>query len=85
MTHKISIVVATKDRPADLRRLLESLRQQTVKPAEVLIVDASSESVESVVTPSRNFIRVMHATGVLRRRRCACSPRERRRAPRVGW
>jgi GT2 family glycosyltransferase len=50
MTHKISIVVATKDRPADLRRLLESLRQQTVKPAEIVIVDASRESVESVVT-----------------------------------
>jgi GT2 family glycosyltransferase len=50
MTHRISIVVATKDRPDDLRRLLESLRQQTVKPAEIVIVDASREPVESVVT-----------------------------------
>ena len=50
MMHKISIVVATKDRPADLRRLLESLRQQTAKPAEIVIVDASLKSVESVVT-----------------------------------
>jgi GT2 family glycosyltransferase len=50
MTHKISIVVATKDRPDDLRRLLESLRQQTVNPAEIVVVDASRESVESIVT-----------------------------------
>lgn len=50
MTHRISIVVATKDRPDDVRRLLESLCQQTVVPAEIIIVDASRESVESVVT-----------------------------------
>jgi len=50
MSHKISIVVATKDRPDDLRRLLESLRQQTVRPCEIIIVDASREPVESVVT-----------------------------------
>jgi GT2 family glycosyltransferase len=50
MTHKISIVVATKDRPDDLSRLLESLRQQTITPTEVVVVDASRESVESVVT-----------------------------------
>lgn len=47
---RISIVVATKDRPDDVRRLLESLRQQTIPPAEIVIVDASRESVESVVT-----------------------------------
>jgi GT2 family glycosyltransferase len=50
MTHKIAIVVATKDRPADVRRLLESLRQQAVPPAEIVIVDASREPVESMVT-----------------------------------
>jgi len=43
-------VVATKDRPDDLRRLLESLRQQTVNIAEIVVVDASREPVESVVT-----------------------------------
>ena len=50
MTNKIAIVVATKDRPADLRRLLESLGQQTIPPDEIVIVDASREPVESVVT-----------------------------------
>jgi len=50
VTHWISLVVATKDRPEDLRRLLESLRHQTATPDEIVIVDASRESVESVVT-----------------------------------
>ena len=50
MKHRISMVVATKDRPDDLRRLLESLRQQTATPPGIIIVDASRESVESVVT-----------------------------------
>lgn len=49
MTHRISLIVATKDRPADLRRLLESLRNQTVEPAEIVVVDASREPVEQVV------------------------------------
>jgi GT2 family glycosyltransferase len=58
----ISLIVATKDRPADLRRLLESLRRQTVKPGEIVIVDASRESVESVVTgfPELNTRYVRH-------------------------
>jgi len=47
--HEISTIVATKDRPGDLTRLLESLRLQTIKPAEIVIVDASSEPVELVV------------------------------------
>jgi GT2 family glycosyltransferase len=50
VTHRISIVVATKDRPDDVRRLMESLRQQTIPPFEIVIVDASREPVESVVT-----------------------------------
>jgi GT2 family glycosyltransferase len=48
--HKISLIVATKDRPNDLRTLLESLRCQTLVPAEIVIVDASGESVEPVVS-----------------------------------
>jgi glycosyltransferase involved in cell wall biosynthesis len=46
MIHKISLIVATKDRPNDLRTLLESLRRQTIAPAEIIVVDASRESVD---------------------------------------
>lgn len=47
--HRISLIVATKDRPDDLRKLLESLRRQTVGPAEIVVVDASREPVEPVL------------------------------------
>jgi len=46
--HRISLIVATKDRPDDLRRLLASLRAQTVALDEIVIVDASIQSVEQV-------------------------------------
>jgi glycosyltransferase involved in cell wall biosynthesis len=49
MNDRISLIVATKDRPEDLRKLLESLRHQTVPPGEVVVVDASREPVEPVV------------------------------------
>jgi len=48
ISNSISLIVATKDRPNDLRTLLKSLASQTVPPAEIVIVDASSEPVESV-------------------------------------
>lgn len=47
--HSISLVVATKDRPGDLERLLESLRRQDAPPAEIVVVDASSVPAEPVV------------------------------------
>lgn len=49
MRNIISLIVATKDRPDDLRKLLESLRRQIIRPAEIVIVDASHEPVELVV------------------------------------
>ena len=49
MMHDISLIVATKDRPDDLRKLLESLRHQTARPSEIVVVDASLEPVESVL------------------------------------
>jgi GT2 family glycosyltransferase len=41
-SYKISFVVATKDRPDELRRLWQSLRCQSRVPDEVVIVDASA-------------------------------------------
>jgi GT2 family glycosyltransferase len=40
--HDIAFVVATKDRPEELRRLWRSLRSQSRVPDEVVIVDASA-------------------------------------------
>jgi glycosyltransferase involved in cell wall biosynthesis len=49
MNHRISFVVATKDRPHDLRKMLASLQDQTMRPAEIIVVDASFDPVESVL------------------------------------
>ncbi len=49
MNDKISLVIATKDRPEDIRRLLDSLNRQTAPPDEIVVVDASREPVEPVV------------------------------------
>lgn len=48
MKHRLSLIVATKDRPEDIRRLLESLRLQTMPPDEIVIVDAGGEPVHHV-------------------------------------
>jgi len=39
---RVSAIIASKDRPDDLLACIESLCQQTVKPLEVFVVDASS-------------------------------------------
>ena len=49
MTQFLSLVVATKDRPDDLRKMLNSLQDQTIPPAEVIVVDASSHPVEAIL------------------------------------
>jgi len=48
MMHRISLIVATKDRPDDLRTLFHSLRGQTAPPHEIVVVDSSIEPVEPV-------------------------------------
>lgn len=42
MTAPISFVIATRDRPAVLRRVLDGLLLQRVIPAEVIVIDASA-------------------------------------------
>ena len=44
----IAFVVATKDRPGDLRTMLGSMADQSRRPDQVVIVDSSAEPVRSV-------------------------------------
>jgi GT2 family glycosyltransferase len=57
----IAFVVATKDRPVELRNMLKSLEVQSYKPDQVIIVDGSAEPIENVLkefpTLSINYIR----------------------------
>lgn len=45
---KLAFVIATKDRPDDLRKMLTSLDTQSHRPDQVVIVDSSAEPVEAV-------------------------------------
>jgi len=49
VANKIAFVVATKDRPKDLRNLLKSLASQSRLPDQIVIVDSSAQPVEDVV------------------------------------
>jgi len=46
---KIAFITPTKDRPEDLRKMLQSLAGQTRKPDQVIVVDASGDPVEAEV------------------------------------
>lgn len=45
---RVSVVIPTRDRPAHLRRCLDSLAQQTARPLEVIIVDDGHGSREEL-------------------------------------
>lgn len=46
--HRLALVVPTKDRPADLRKLLESIALQTRPPDQLVVVDGSEPPVRFV-------------------------------------
>jgi GT2 family glycosyltransferase len=52
---RVAAVVCTKDRPRDLRRLLESLERQHHAPAEVVVVDASRGPETRAVVSGRHL------------------------------
>ena len=48
-TNKVAVVVPTKDRPRDLRRMLSSVAAQSCLPDQIIIVDGGEETIEEVV------------------------------------
>lgn len=48
-THKLALVVPTKDRPDDLRKLLMSVSAQTRIPDQIIVVDGSEHVVDAVL------------------------------------
>ena len=61
-SHRLAVVVPTKDRSADLRRMLDSLQSQSAVPDQVIVVDGGDETVEWVASefPTLNiaYVRV---------------------------
>lgn len=52
---KIAFIVATKDRPTELRRMLKSLEAQSYQPNQVIIVDGGDQQVNYVVQEYPNL------------------------------
>lgn len=48
--HRLAIVVATKDRPDEIRRLFESLVRQSRRPDEVIVIDGGRRPVREIVS-----------------------------------
>ena len=53
--NSISIVIATKDRPDELRNVLRSLSRQTSIPGQIIIVDASEKKDKIAATDFKGF------------------------------
>jgi GT2 family glycosyltransferase len=47
-SHRMAFVVPTRNRPADLRRMLRSVEGQSVLPEEIILVDGGEQTVEDV-------------------------------------
>ena len=45
----ISLIIPTKDRPEDMKCLLESIRDQSRKPNQIIIVDGSDNPIKEVI------------------------------------
>ena len=48
--NKVSFIIATKNRPDELARLLESFRAQSYHPDHIIIVDAGNRPVKDLIT-----------------------------------
>jgi len=68
----VSIMIATKDRPDDLRRTLRELSRQTYEALELVVIDdGSSAALEPIVRehwPQANFVRHAESAGQCHRR-----------------
>lgn len=47
--HRLAIVIATKDRPLELARLLKSIQEQDFEPIQIVIVDGGSRASENIL------------------------------------
>lgn len=56
----ICFVVATKDRPDDLRRMLESFAAQTIRPNLLIVVDSGTVRISDVVSDFEERLRVRY-------------------------
>src|SRR5262249_15898860 len=58
-TVPVSVVVRTRNRPALMAEALASLRAQTARPAQVIVVNDGGASVSQILTPFRDSFDVV--------------------------
>lgn len=49
LKHKVAFIIPTKDRPKDLCNLLNSLKEQTYKADQLIVVDGGEKTVEGII------------------------------------
>ena len=59
---RVSLIICTYNRHADLRRCLSSVLSQTVVPAEIIIVDSSDKEIQDEYADNK-LIKYFHVTG----------------------
>ncbi|WP_127717845.1 glycosyltransferase family 2 protein [Halobacteriovorax sp. HLS] len=62
MTMQIGCIVPTKDRPVDIKNLLNSLASQKRKPEVIIIVDGSDNPVKEVVDQFSQQLNIIYKT-----------------------
>ena len=55
VNHRLAVVIPTKDRPDDLRKLLASLKGQSRRPDQLIVVDGSEPDISHVVAEFREL------------------------------
>lgn len=48
--NNLAVIIATKDRPQELSRLLESIKTQEVKPSQIIVVDGSDSGLTGLLS-----------------------------------
>lgn len=63
---KLAVIIPTKERPDELRRILECISAQSLRPEQVIVVDGGTLSVKDLVAgfddPKIDYVRVVPAS-----------------------
>jgi glycosyltransferase involved in cell wall biosynthesis len=46
---RLALIIATKDRPKEIRRLFDNIQNQTAQPYQIIVVDSGGERVDGIV------------------------------------
>ena len=62
---KVSVIIPTFNRKKTLRRAIESVRNQSLSPYEILIIDDGSHNLRDILTALNFFFKYLKLTGLI--------------------